>query len=122
LKVACFTTGDELRSLDEFAGQTLAPGTLFDSNAHTLRVLLEGLGVEIIDLGIVRDNETDTRNALERAAKEADAIITSGGVSAGDADFVTRVFHAMGDVSFWKLAMRPGRPSDSLVFRAILWR
>jgi len=110
LKVACFTTGDELRSLDEFAGQTLEPGTLFDSNAHTLRVLLEGLGVEIIDLGIVRDNEADTRKALERAAKEADIIVTSGGVSAGDADFVTRVFHSMGEVSFWKLAMRPGRP------------
>lgn len=110
LNVAYFTTGDELRSLDEFAGTELPPGTLFDSNAYTLRVLLEAHNVNIIDLGIVRDTAEDTRSALTRAADEADIIITSGGVSAGEADFVTRVFHEMGEVSFWKLAMRPGRP------------
>ncbi len=111
LKVAFFTTGDELQSLDEqVAGETLAPGMLFDSNRYTLAALLQGLGVETIDLGIVRDNENDTREALERAAAKADVVITSGGVSAGEADYVTRVFHELGDVSFWKLAIRPGRP------------
>jgi len=111
LKVAFFTTGDELQSLsDHTPGDTLPAGMLFDSNRHTLSCLLESVGVESIDLGIVRDNEDDTRKALERAASVADVVVTSGGVSAGDADFVTRVFHEMGSVKFWKLAMRPGRP------------
>ena len=111
LKVAFFTTGDELQSLDEHtAGETLPPGMLFDSNRHTLACLLAKVGVEAIDLGIVRDNESDTRAALEKATRLADVVVTSGGVSAGDADFVTRVFHEMGSVRFWKLAMRPGRP------------
>ncbi|MFK8080195.1 MAG: gephyrin-like molybdotransferase Glp [Granulosicoccus sp.] len=111
LKVAYFTTGDELCSLGQHPpGQSLSAGMLFDSNRHTLACLLQSMGVEAIDLGIVRDNEQDTRDALERAASCADVIITSGGVSAGEADFVTRVFHELGSVSFWKLAMRPGRP------------
>jgi len=111
LKVAFFTTGDELRSLaDHKPGDTLPEGMLFDSNRHTLACLLQTLGVEAIDLGIVRDNEQETRDALSHAARVADVIVTSGGVSAGDADFVTRVFHELGSVSFWKLAMRPGRP------------
>ncbi len=111
LKVAFFTTGDELCSLHEHTpGEALAPGMLFDSNRHTLACLLDTDGVETIDLGIVRDNENDTRAALQQAADVADVIVTSGGVSAGDADFVTRVFHEVGAVQFWKLAMRPGRP------------
>ena len=111
LKVAYFTTGDELHSLAEHtAGDELPPGMLFDSNRHTLACLLQSIGVETIDLGIVRDNEQDTRTALNRAAELADVVITSGGVSAGEADFVTRVFHDLAAVSFWKLAMRPGRP------------
>lgn len=110
LKVAFFTTGDEIRSLESNAGQTLGPGELFDSNRYTLLGMLTRLNVEIIDLGVVRDNADDTRNALSAAARQADVILTSGGVSAGDADFVTQVFHEMGSVSFWKLAMRPGRP------------
>lgn len=111
LKVAFFTTGDELRSLsDHTPGDELPPGMLFDSNRHTLACLLETEGVEAIDMGIVRDNEDDTRAALQKAADVADVVVTSGGVSAGDADFVTRVFHEMGSVKFWKLAMRPGRP------------
>jgi molybdopterin molybdotransferase len=83
---------------------------LFDSNRHTLACLLKAMGVRTIDMGIVRDNAADTRKALEQAASQADVVITSGGVSAGDADFVTRVFHELGSVHFWKLAMRPGRP------------
>ncbi len=111
LKVAFFTTGDELQALDTHVeGQALAPGMLFDSNRHTLAAMLSALHVETFDLGIVRDNEEDTRKALLEASQVADLIITSGGVSAGDADFVTRAFHDIGQVSFWKLAMRPGRP------------
>lgn len=111
LKVAFFTTGDELCALDENSeGGELPAGMLFDSNRHTLACLLEVAGVEPIDLGIVRDNEDDTREALRQAGDMADVIVTSGGVSAGDADFVTRAFHELGSVSFWKLAMRPGRP------------
>ena len=111
LKVAFFTTGDELQSLElHQPGDALAPGMLFDSNRHTLAAMLKTLHVEVVDLGIVRDNEEDTRQALIKASQLADLIVTSGGVSAGDADFVTRAFHDLGDVSFWKLAMRPGRP------------
>ncbi len=110
LKVAYFTTGDELKSLDQHAGKTLGPGELFDSNRYTLFGMLSRLGVEIQDLGIVRDNPEDTREAFKKAAASADVVITSGGVSAGEADYVTRIIHEIGDVAFWKLAMRPGRP------------
>jgi len=110
LRVAYFTTGDELRALDEHAGKTLEPGMLFDSNRYTLRSMLSALDVDIIDLGIVGDNASDTRAAMQQAAQTADIVISSGGVSAGDADFVTRVFHELGEVGFWKIAMRPGRP------------
>lgn len=110
IRVAYFTTGDELRALDEFSGDALEPGMLFDSNRYTLRGMLSRLNVEIIDLGIVRDNAEDTRAAMEKAASVADVVISSGGVSAGDADFVTQVFHELGEVGFWKIAMRPGRP------------
>ena len=110
LRVAFFTTGDELCSLDEFAGQELPPGSLFDSNRYTLQPMLSSMGVETIDLSVVPDNSADTRRALESAAADADVVISSGGVSAGDADYVSKVFHELGEVAFWKLAMRPGRP------------
>ncbi len=110
IKVAFFSTGDELRSLDTHAGKTLPAGTIFDSNRYSMHALLAQMDVEGIDLGVVRDNEADTRAALEKAASIADVVVTSGGISAGEADFVTRVFHSMGSVAFWKLAMRPGRP------------
>jgi len=116
LRVACFSTGDELCALAQYANTRLPAGMLFDSNSWTLRALLKSSGVEVIDLGIVRDTAKDTRAALVRAAAEADVIVTSGGVSAGEADFVTSVFHEMGEVSFWKIAMRPGRP---LAFGAV---
>ena len=115
VRVAFFSTGDELRPVDvssvepESPPAALEPGQLFDSNRHTLRAMLQRLGVETLDLGIVPDNAEATRAALQQAAS-ADVIVTSGGVSAGEADFVTRLFHEMGDVGFWKLAMRPGRP------------
>lgn len=111
LRVAMFSTGDELRALDEHvAGTTLPPGCLFDSNRYSLKALLQSLPVQIIDLGVVRDNAADTRRALLQASEQADVVISSGGVSAGDADHVTQVFHDVGEVAFWKLAMRPGRP------------
>lgn len=111
LRVAFFTTGDELQTLEDHTpGSELAAGMLFDSNRYTLAALLAGCGVEAIDIGVVRDDIEATRKALELAANQADVVITSGGVSAGDADFVTKAFHDLGKVSFWKLAMRPGRP------------
>ncbi|MBX2839595.1 MAG: molybdopterin molybdenumtransferase MoeA [Gammaproteobacteria bacterium] len=108
--VAFFTTGDELRTLDDHAGESLAPGLLFDSNRYTLMGMLSKLGVTTIDLGVVPDSEAATRKVLLEASKSADVIVSSGGVSAGDADYVSRVFQNLGDVAFWKIAMRPGRP------------
>jgi len=111
LKVAFFTTGDELQSLeDHIPDSDLPAGMLFDSNRYTIAALLAGCAVEAIDMGVVADNIDATRKALTNAAEQADVVVTSGGVSAGDADFVTRAFHDLGKVSFWKLAMRPGRP------------
>jgi len=100
LRVAFFTTGDELRSLETHAGQTLDAGSLFDSNRYTLNEMLSAMGVDVIDMGIVRDSADDTRDAMAKAAAQADVIVTSGGISTGDADFVTKVFHEMGSVAF----------------------
>lgn len=110
LKVAFFSTGDELRALETHAGNTLGPGEIFDSNRHTLFALLSRLGVELIDLGVVADTAEATRAAVVEASEKADLVITSGGVSAGQADFVSQTIAELGDVTFWKLAMRPGRP------------
>lgn len=110
ITVAFFTTGDELRSLEQHAGETLGAGELFDSNRYTLTAMLKRLGVRIIYLGIVPDDAESTRQTFTQAASRADIIVTSGGVSAGEADYVTQVIHEMGEVGFWKLAMRPGRP------------
>jgi molybdopterin molybdotransferase len=106
LRVAYFSTGDELRSI----GQPLADGCVYDSNRYTLHAMLLGLGVEPIDFGVVRDDAIALRDVLESAAQQTDAIVSSGGVSAGDADFVRDVFASLGEVVFWKMAMRPGRP------------
>ncbi len=110
IRVALFSTGDELRPLDEYAGTELPPGALFDSNRHTLKALLSSPSIELIDFGVVPDDADKTRETLRAAAKQADLIVTSGGISAGDADFVAQVFQEQGQVAFWKLAMRPGRP------------
>ncbi len=110
IRVAFFSTGDELRTLDGHAGTELPLGMLFDSNRYTLKALLTSPAIEIIDLGVVPDDADKTRAALSDAAKQADLVVTSGGISAGDADFVAQVFQEQGQVSFWKLAMRPGRP------------
>ena len=110
LKVAFFSTGDELRALETHAGQALGPGEIFDSNRHTLYALLSRLGVELIDFGVVADTEEATTEAIVKAAEVADLVITSGGVSAGLADYVSKAIARLGDLTFWKLAMRPGRP------------
>ncbi|GAB3625261.1 Molybdopterin molybdenumtransferase [Pandoraea terrae] len=106
LRVAFFSTGDELRSV----GQPLEPGTLYDSNRYTLFGMLTRLGVEVLDLGVVRDDPQALEATLRVACRDADAIITSGGVSVGEADFTREMMARLGEVAFWKIAMRPGRP------------
>lgn len=113
LKVAFFSTGDELRALETHAGKSLGPGEIFDSNRHTLFALLKRLNVELIDLGVVADTEAATHAAIVEGAERADLIISSGGVSAGQADFVSKAIEQLGQLTFWKLAMRPGRPLAS---------
>jgi molybdopterin molybdotransferase len=106
LRVAFFSTGDELRSL----GDCLDDGCVYDSNRYTLFGMLTRLGCEVIDMGVVRDDPAALEAALRTAATDADAIITSGGVSEGAADYTRDIMARLGDVAFWKLAMRPGRP------------
>lgn len=105
-RVAFFSTGDELRSI----GEPLGPGLIYDSNRYTLHGMLTRLGAEVIDLGVVRDTREAVREALAEAAAGADAILTSGGVSVGEADYVKEALDALGRVSFWQIAMKPGRP------------
>jgi molybdopterin molybdotransferase len=106
LRVAFFSTGDELRSI----GEPLDTGCVYDSNRYTLWGMLQRLGVELIDMGVVRDDPGALREAFTQAAASADAVITSGGVSVGEADHTKQVMKALGEVLFWKIAMRPGRP------------
>jgi molybdopterin molybdotransferase len=106
LRVALFSTGNELRTL----GQALDPGCVYDSNRYSLLGALQRLNVEVVDLGLVRDDPAALRATLEAAVASADVVLTSGGVSVGDADYTREVLARMGQVSFWKVAMRPGRP------------
>jgi len=106
LRVAFFSTGDELASI----GTPLAPGQIYDSNRYTLHGLLTRLGAEVIDLGVVPDSPEALEAALREAAAMADAIVTTGGVSVGEADFVKEVLARLGEVRFWKLNIKPGRP------------
>ncbi len=106
LRVAFFSTGDELCSI----GTPLKEGEVYDSNRYTLHGMLARLGCEIVDLGVVRDDPAAIEAAFREAATRADAIITSGGVSVGEADFIRGLMAKLGEVAFWKIAMRPGRP------------
>lgn len=106
LRVAYFSTGNEILGL----GEPPREGAVYDSNRYTLFGLLTRLGVECIDLGVVRDEPALLREAFVRAAAQADAVITSGGVSVGEADHTRTVMRELGDVAFWRIAMRPGRP------------
>jgi molybdopterin molybdotransferase len=106
VRVALFSTGDELCSI----GSPLAPGAVYDSNRYTLWGMLTRLNCEIIDMGVVKDNPVALEAAFREAAACSDAIITSGGVSVGEADFIKQLMARLGEVAFWKIAMKPGRP------------
>ena len=106
LKVAILSSGDELRPL----GQILDVGSIYDSNRYSLSGLLNRLNLAIIDCGIVRDDPASLKTAFVDAASKADVLISSGGVSVGEADFTKQIMQELGDVGFWKIAMRPGRP------------
>ncbi|HUR90752.1 MAG TPA: gephyrin-like molybdotransferase Glp [Ramlibacter sp.] len=106
LRVAYFSTGDEILSL----GDAPREGAVYDSNRYTVHGLLTRLGCEVIDMGVVRDEPAKLEEAFRSAASKADAIITSGGVSVGEADYTKAMMAKLGDVAFWRIAMRPGRP------------
>ncbi|MEL0628739.1 molybdopterin molybdotransferase MoeA [Psychromonas aquatilis] len=106
LKVAVLSSGDELKSL----GETLQEGDIYDSNRYSIIALLSRLNVEIIDFGIIRDDYEAIKAAMLAADQQADAVITSGGVSVGDADFIKQVLSEIGEIGFWKLAIKPGKP------------
>jgi len=106
LRVALFSTGDELA----MPGEPLKPGGIYNSNRYTLRALLEGLGCEVADLGIVPDSRDATRAALREAAAANDLILTSGGVSVGEEDHVKPAVEAEGSLDLWKIAIKPGKP------------
>jgi molybdopterin molybdotransferase len=106
LRVSFFSTGDELRSL----GESLPEGCVYDSNRYTIFGMLKRIGVDIVDLGVIPDDPLLLENAFLSAASSSDLIITSGGVSVGEADHTKAVMKKLGDVCFWKVAMRPGRP------------
>ncbi|MGR6748836.1 bifunctional molybdopterin-guanine dinucleotide biosynthesis adaptor protein MobB/molybdopterin molybdotransferase MoeA [Aeromonas veronii] len=106
LKVALFSTGDEVQA----PGEQLAPGHIFDSNRFTLMALIRAAGCEVMDLGIIPDDKTILRQQLEQAAASADLVLSSGGVSVGNADFIKLVLAELGQIDFWRIQMRPGRP------------
>ena len=106
LRVAFFSTGDELVSI----GSPLGEGQIYDSNRYTIHGMLTRLGCEVIDMGVVRDDPVLLEAAFREAAAAADVVITSGGVSVGEADFVKDLLNRLGEVVFWKIAMKPGRP------------
>jgi molybdopterin molybdotransferase len=106
VKVGIFFTGDELVE----PGQTLAVGKIYDSNRYTLHGLLEALGCEIIDLGLVGDTLEATREAMLNASTQADLVVTSGGVSVGDEDHVRIAIEQLGELSMWRIGIKPGKP------------
>lgn len=106
LRVAYFSTGDEVLSL----GEAMREGAVYDSNRFTVWGLLTRMGCQVVDMGVVRDDPVLLERAFKDASENADVIITSGGVSVGEADFTKAMMKKLGDVAFWKIAMRPGRP------------
>ncbi|WP_318486833.1 molybdopterin molybdotransferase MoeA [Photobacterium leiognathi] len=105
-KVAFFSTGDELRPV----GETLEAGQIYDSNRYGIRALLEKFGCEVLDLGIIPDCPEKLRDAFLKGSTEADVLITSGGVSVGEADYTKDILDQEGQIGFWKIAMKPGKP------------
>jgi len=106
LRVAFFSTGDELAGI----GNPLAPGQIYDSNRYALFGMLSALGVEHYDLGVIPDRREAVREAFQQAATLADLVLTSGGVSVGEADYVTETLGELGQIDFWRMAMKPGKP------------
>ncbi|EGS6761096.1 bifunctional molybdopterin-guanine dinucleotide biosynthesis adaptor protein MobB/molybdopterin molybdotransferase MoeA [Vibrio parahaemolyticus] len=106
LKVAVFSTGDEVQA----PGTEQKANSIYDSNRFTIMGMLEKLGCEILDLGILEDNEQLMIEALENASAQADVVMTSGGVSVGDADYIKLALDKLGQIDFWRINMRPGRP------------
>ena len=106
LRVAFLSTGDELCSI----GTPLSEGRVYDSNRYTIFGMLTRMGCEVLDLGVVRDDPAAMEAAFSEAAAAADVVISSGGVSVGEADFVKGLMAELGEVLFWKIAMKPGRP------------
>ena len=106
LRVAFFSSGDELRA----PGEPLGDGQIYDSNRYSLYGMLHRLNVELLDMGVIRDRRSDVIEAFNSAAAIADVVITSGGVSVGDADYVQETLRDLGHVHFWKIAMKPGKP------------
>ena len=106
LRVAYFSTGDEIRP----PGAPFEPGLVYDSNRFTMHGMLGRLGVDILDLGIVSDRRDAVRDAFREASARADIVLSSGGASTGEADYVREVLAELGQVGFWRIAIRPGRP------------
>lgn len=105
-KVAIFSTGDELKS----PGQELSLGDIYESNSQVIKAMLARMNVDIIDLGIIEDDPKKIESAFKTADLQADAVISSGGVSVGDADYTKEVLDSLGNIEFWKVAMKPGKP------------
>ena len=105
-RVAYFSTGDEIRSL----GQPLEAGQIYDSNRYTVTAMLQSMGIEVIDLGVIPDHPDAIEQAFNQASSQADVVLSSGGVSLGEADFVKDCLDKLGQVGFWRLAIKPGRP------------
>jgi len=105
-KVVFFSTGDELKSI----GEALDTGNIYDSNRYTLFGLLKTLGIDVIDMGVIPDQKEAIEAAFQTASQQGDVLITSGGVSVGEADFVTETLEKLGHVGFWKIAVKPGKP------------
>ncbi|MFM2586738.1 molybdopterin molybdotransferase MoeA [Vibrio sp. TBV020] len=105
-RVAFFSTGDELKPL----GETLAEGQIYDSNRYGIKPLIENFGCEAIDLGIIPDCPATLKATFEKAQTLADVVVTSGGVSVGEADYTKDILEELGQIGFWKLAIKPGKP------------
>ena len=106
IRVALFSTGDEI----QLPGSPLKPGCIYDSNRYVVAAMLERLGADVLNLGIIPDDRQKLQQTFEQAANECEAIVTSGGVSVGEADYTKDILEQLGEVNFWKLAIKPGKP------------